>query len=322
MTGHTGGARRDGFALMAALWLVVLVGATGYELSVRSRTRRLAVANALEQVQAQAAAEAGLETVRAELEQRLAHPLLDRTQRMADAVADPWANLSLLPADTIQLGDERTSAHVVDAGTRLQVNRATEGDIRRLLEALPMDASVADRLAQRIVDWRDADDFPRARGAERADYLRAGARVLPANADFDQVEELRSIDGMTPDVYRRIAPYLSVRGSGQINLNAAPRTVLLALPGLTEEVIDALLRARQDRQPVRSLGELAQRVSSGARAALASASAELAARAVFDTREVEVQATGWLDGSPVHVRASALYQRSGDALMTWRRTDR
>src|SRR4051812_45712822 len=41
--------RRSGFALMAALWLVVLVGVTGYELSVHSRTRRLAVANSFEE---------------------------------------------------------------------------------------------------------------------------------------------------------------------------------------------------------------------------------------------------------------------------------
>ena len=74
--------RRSGFALMAALWLVVLVGVTGYELSVRSRARRLAVANALETVQANAAAEAALETADAGL------ALLLKRQSQ-----DPWDDL-------------------------------------------------------------------------------------------------------------------------------------------------------------------------------------------------------------------------------------
>ncbi|MEP6729959.1 MAG: hypothetical protein ABJE10_04935, partial [bacterium] len=120
--------RRDGFALMAALWLVVIIGVTGYELSVRSRTRRLAVANTLENVQAAAAADAALETVRAGLENRLAHPLDSRARFLSNQAIDPWSDLAFLRGDTITLGDERSTAHVYDAGTRLQINRASESD--------------------------------------------------------------------------------------------------------------------------------------------------------------------------------------------------
>ena len=60
---------------MAALWLVVIIGVTGYVFSVRSRSRRLAMANSLEQTQAAAAAEGALETVRGELALRLARPV-------------------------------------------------------------------------------------------------------------------------------------------------------------------------------------------------------------------------------------------------------
>jgi general secretion pathway protein K len=315
--------RRRGFALMAALWLVVLVGVTGYELSVRSRARRLAVANSLEMVQASAAAEAGLETVRAALEQRLAHPLANRTQRMADATVDPWGDLSFIRLDTVQLGDERAVARMYDVDSRLQINRASEADVRRLLAALPLDASVADRLAQRILDWRDPDDLRRARGAEREDYLRAGAQLLPSNADYDRIEELRNVEGMTPELFARVTPYLSIRGSGQINVNTASPVVLHSLPGLTDEAIGALIRAREESRPLRSLEELSQRVSSGTRAALLDAGSELSSRVVFDTREVFVHSTGWLDGSPVQAGASGLYQRSGDALVTaWRRVSR
>ena len=313
-------ARRAGFALMAALWLVVLVGVTGYELSVQSRTRRLAVANSLEKTQADAAADAGLETVRAKLENRLAHPLDARQRALADATRDPWGDLRFIASDTIRLGDERAAAGAYDAGSRLQINRATEGDIRRLLIGLRLDAGAADRLAQRIMDWRDRDSFRRARGAERDDYLRAGARTLPRDAEFARITELRDVEGMTPELYVRVAPYLTVLGTGQISINSASRPVLASLPGLGDESIALILRAQDTDRPLRSLEELTQRVSPGARESLVDAGAELMQRITFETREVVVESEGWLDGSPVRTKAEALYARGGDALFSvWRR---
>ena len=314
------GRKRNGFALMAALWLVVIVGVTGYELSVRSRVRRLAVANSLEKVAADAAAEAALETVRATLENRLAHPLDSRTRSLADATFDPWSDLSLLREDTLRLGDERATAYTYDAGTRLQLNRATEADVRRLLIAIPLDAGTADRLAQRIMDWRDADTFRRSRGMERDDYLRAGARILPPDAEFGRVAELRDVDGVSAEVYAQVAPYVTVSGSGQINVNAASRAVLSSLPGFGAEAISVVLRAQQSRTTLRSLEELTQRLSGAGRSAVLDAGSELTQRVVFGTREVVVESEGWLDGSPVRSRGEALYVRSGDALFTaWRR---
>jgi len=308
--------RRSGFALMAALWLVVIVGVTGYELSVRSRSRRLAVANTLERVAADAAAEGGLETARAALQNRLAHPLDARMSSLATATLDPWSDLTFVPRDTVRMGDERASVLTYDAGTRLQLNRATEGDVRRLLIALRIDAGVADRLAQRILDWRDADTFRRARGMERDDYLRAGARVLPSNSDFTDVVELRDVDGMTAELYAQVRELLTVFGTGQVNFNSAPRPLLASLPGMGDEAVSIVLRAQASRRPLRSLDEVVNRLSPGARALMAEGGGELAQRAAFETREVVVEATGWAEGSPVRSHARAVYARGGDALFT------
>jgi general secretion pathway protein K len=303
--------KRPGFALMAALWLVVLVGVTGYELSIHSRTRRLAVANSLEEVQAAGAADGALETVRASLEYRLAYPLDAR---------DPWGNLRFVNGDTIRMGDERAVARAFDAGARLQINRATEDDVRRLLFGLDIDAGQADRLAQRIMDWRDRDTFRRGRGAERADYLRAGARTLPGDRNFTRVAELRDVDGMTPETYALVAPHITVLGTGQININSASRPVLASLPGLGSEAIALILRAQENDRPLRSFEELTQRMSSGARQAIVEAAPELMQRVTFETREVVVESEGWLDGSPVRTNAEVLYARGGDALFSvWRR---
>jgi general secretion pathway protein K len=297
---------------MAALWLVVLVGVTGYELSVRSRSRRLAVANTLEAPQAAAAADAALETVRGQLAMRLGQRLDARLG--AAPVLDRWSDLELLSRDTLALGDARAWPRVYDAGARIQINSVLENDLQRFLTALPLDAGTADRLAQRILDWRDADDFRRARGAEHDDYVRVGARRLPRNAHFDRVEELRDVDGMTPELFDRIAPFVTVLGTGEINVNSASRAVLLSLPGMGDESVAAIVRAQQARRPIRSMEELTAQLSSGARSSLEESMSELQQRIIFQSREVVVESDGWLDGSPVHVRAEALLARAGDAV--------
>ena len=305
---------REGFALMAALWLVVLVGATGYALSVRSRSGRLAVANTLDAAKASAAVDAAVETIHASLAFRLALPARVAGRQGREA-PDPWTELQRMGGDTLPLGDERATSRVYDAGSRLQLNKASEDDVRRLLSALPLDAGIADRLAQRILDWRDADDNRRARGAEREDYLLAGARTLPANSDFVSVNDLREVEGVTPELLARLAPLLTIRGSGQINVNSAPRAVIASLPGLLPESIDAIMRAREADRPYRTLDELMQRVSGGARAALADAAPALSSRVTFAAREVVVEAAGWVIGGPLRSHADAVFERSGDAVL-------
>ena len=91
---------------------------------------------------------------------------------------------------------------------------------------------------------------------ERADYLRADTRALPSDADFTRVDELRDVEAMTAGLFARVAPYLTVRGTGQINLNSAPLTVLSSLPGLGTEAITLILRAQASTRPLRSLDEL------------------------------------------------------------------
>ena len=60
-----------GFALVAALWLLVALSSVAIHLSLRARDRRLAAANVAEETQARAAALSGLAHARALLTRRL-----------------------------------------------------------------------------------------------------------------------------------------------------------------------------------------------------------------------------------------------------------
>jgi len=305
---------RPGFALLAALWLLVALSVASLALGVATRARRLAAANLSEHVRAAAAARAAVEQLRGRLERRL--------DAATSAPLDPWRGADSLLVDTLAVGGARAIVRVHDVGTALHLNRATEDDLRRFFVALRVDAGDADRLAQAIADWRDPDDLHRARGAERDAYLTAGAPALPRNGPFQALPELLSVRGMTPALYERVRPYLTLLGSGQVNLNLSDRPVLLALPGMTEEAVAVLLRYRRQRRTIGSIADLERDLSPGARRELTAALPTLLARTTPETRELEIVSEGWLPGSPVRVRATGLLVRSrGAVFYVWSRVE-
>jgi general secretion pathway protein K len=301
------GARR-GFALIAALWLLVAFAAIGTGISIHSRARRLSAANSLDEDRGRAAADAGLEHVRSRLARLLAGTL---TLQEMPTVGDSWSTASTALTDTVKLGDERYHVSVRDAGASLNLNLANEQELERFFIALPIDAGRATEIAESILDWRDSDNLHRLHGAEADDYLRLGSAVLPANEKFSRLEELRYVKSVTPDIFARARPFLTLMGTGQININSAPRPVLLALPGMSEEAVSVLLQTRGSSQPIHSLPELSARLSSGARASLIDANPELLPLAAFETRELDVRSEGWTDGSPVHEWLDALIVKAG-----------
>ncbi|WP_088344861.1 MULTISPECIES: type II secretion system protein GspK [Rhodomicrobium] len=62
------------------------------------------------------------------------------------------------------------------------------------------------------------------------------------NAAFLDVTDLRQIEGMTPELYRRVEPYVTVYSrDGRIDPFAAPRPVLASLPKLSALDIDRFM---------------------------------------------------------------------------------
>ena len=117
-----------------------------------------------------------------------------------------------------------------------------------------------------ILDWRDADDNPQAQGAERSDYEAAGRTAFPRNGAFLSVSELSRVLGVTPALYRAMAPMVTVYAwSPQVDPMSASREVLLALPGLDAGRVDAFLAERdagaQARTAVATLGQAARYLS-------------------------------------------------------------
>ncbi|HET8585334.1 MAG TPA: hypothetical protein VFM89_06320, partial [Casimicrobiaceae bacterium] len=143
-------------------------------------------------------------------------------------------------------GDAAIAVTAVDEAARVDINAAPNALLKNLLVVIGgVEDAKADALVDAISDWRDADDLKRANGAEAPEYQAAGLKYVPANAPFETTGELARVLGMTPAIYARIAPFITVysRQPG-IDPATAGRSVLLALPNATPDAVDAFLEAR------------------------------------------------------------------------------
>ena len=302
-------ARRRGFALISALWLMVMLSGIGLHIAVEARRGRLEAANRIEGLQARAAAGAGVEHLRARLTERLALTGTEGAGRSA------WDAPEVILADTIEFGATRYVVRAHDANARLHLNRASVDELTGLLVALRVDAGRAEQVAHAIGDWRDADELRHARGAEREEYLRAGAPRLPRNGLFGEVEELRDVLGVDAALLETISPYLTTAGSGFVNPNRADLPVLLSLPGITPEVAAAIVRLRLDGVAISSLDQFFAALPTGLRDGPLSRAGDLGRRLRFDTQEVAFESEGWLERTPARAMVRGTVVRAGLSLI-------
>jgi general secretion pathway protein K len=91
-------------------------------------------------------------------------------------------------------------------------------------------------IAESAADWVDAGVIPLPAGAEDAHYAQGEQGYRTGNTYFHDVSELRTVQGMTPDIYKRLRPWicaLPVAGPSPINFNTltpeqAPLVAMLA----------------------------------------------------------------------------------------------
>ncbi len=135
---------------------------------------------------------------------------------------------------------------VMDETGKIDINTSSDALLKSLFLSVGVGEEKATQLLDAVLDWRDADSLPRPNGAERDAYRAAGLKYEPANAPFEAVEQLQQVLGMTPDIYARIAPMITVysRQPG-VNTLVASRGVLLAIPDVTPVQVDQYIEQRQ-----------------------------------------------------------------------------
>lgn len=222
---------QKGIALIIVLWITTLLMLIASSFIYAMRTEVNIVANSLARARLEAAADAAVQ--RSVFEMSKPQQLPGRWT--TDGVAQSWSYQGV----AVEVG-------MTDESGKIDINTASDALLRGLFLAQGMKEEEAATVTDAILDWRDADLLKRLRGAEEADYLAAGYSYKPANAAFQSTEELRLVMGMTPELFDKVAPLITIysRQPG-INAGIASRGVLRALPGATDVLVDQYIAQRE-----------------------------------------------------------------------------
>jgi general secretion pathway protein K len=149
----------------------------------------------------------------------------------------------------LSAGPRRLSYRLTDESARINLNRASRDVLDRLLQEAGVEKSDRDVIVDSILDWKDPNDEHRLNGAESDYYLALPVPYKSKNADFDSVDELLQVRGVTRALlYGRaefpgLAEYLTIVGNNAINVNTASPLVLRVL-GFAPAEVELLVSRR------------------------------------------------------------------------------
>ncbi|MEK9282573.1 general secretion pathway protein GspK [Bradyrhizobium sp. ISRA442] len=218
---------RDGFILVAALWILAALAALVVIFSqhLSSSARVLRIGD--EALQADALVTAGVELA--------AYQLL-----LAKAEERPKQG-----GFRVRLGDDEVAVSFVTEAARIDLNAAPKEMIANLFATLGADGEAANDYAERVVAWRTKPADKAAEQAEEALYASAGRNYGPRLAPFAHVEELPLVLGPPPWLVDRAMPFVTVfNGSAGIDVLTAAPEVIAALPGMTPLILKDFLASR------------------------------------------------------------------------------
>jgi general secretion pathway protein K len=190
-------SKREGFVLVAVIWLAGLIAAVVTGFAITTRVDILSSANIARGAEAEAVADgmARLTAFRLAAEPAA----LARTTPDGMAVICRWSD------------SETAGVAIQDQSGLIDLNAAPPFLLQRLIAGLGVPDSEAESLASAIADYRDADSEAAAGGFEPATY--PGVDFGPKNAPFEAVEELDQIPGMGEQLYRKLLPLVTVHSA-------------------------------------------------------------------------------------------------------------
>ena len=220
--------RQSGIALTVVLWVITLLSVVAANFAYSMRTETNVARNNMDRTQARYLSEAG---VRAAI-WALSHP----------EPAVRWRSDG--SSRRLRIGDGVVQVSVRREAGLIDLNKASPAVLGGLLAVFDVESDRRTQIVDAILDWRDKDDLRRVSGAEDREYIAAGRDRGAKDAAFHAVAELQTVLGMTPGLFRRLEPFLTVHAGGTPDTAAAPLEVLLAQPGIDAARAQAILAQR------------------------------------------------------------------------------
>ncbi|MFH1800500.1 MAG: hypothetical protein ABH891_06620 [Candidatus Omnitrophota bacterium] len=156
------------------------------------------------------------------------------------------------PYRDVKDGEFKTHYGVEDEEGKININVANAQVLSAFFQKVGgVESELADEIAYSVVDWRDTDNsFSHPEyGGEDDYYEDLEIPYESKDSKFESIEELLLVRGITPEIFEKVKPFVTVYGVGVVNINTAPREVLIGL-GMDEVLADKIMlfRTGADRE--------------------------------------------------------------------------
>ncbi|MFZ5569117.1 MAG: general secretion pathway protein GspK [Thermodesulfobacteriota bacterium] len=260
---------QKGIALLLVLWVLAFLSVIAAEFSRSMRTELMIARNFKETSQGYYAALGGIHLTVYQMLRTMFNPRPASEVAKEEGADIDWRVNTEIPA--IPFGEGQIMVRIDNEGGKVNINLADQALILLLLKGLPISEDEKSAIVDSIMDWRDSDDLHRMHGAEEDYYQSLPNPYHCKNGDFDSVEELLLVKGITPGIFHECfrqtvtvypsrkavetktgaAPGAAVAKTGfnynKFNINAAPPALLLLLPGFTPEIVAAVHTYRREK---------------------------------------------------------------------------
>ena len=194
----------NGFALITVLWITAFLAVIAGSVSYQARASLGLANNVVASFKTKHAAEGALLLT------------VDKLVRRDELQGYVLKN----PSYSYTLDDMTVTVQVIDESGKVDINLASVDLIRSLFLALGLNEQHSSSIADAVADWRDQDSLKRVDGAEDRDYSANGLLYEAKDDEFDSIEELSLILGVTPVIFNLIKPHITVYAQ-DIGVNTA-----------------------------------------------------------------------------------------------------
>lgn len=177
---------------------------------------------------------------------------------------------------TVTLGRGTFTWQMEDLERKFNINTANEEILRQAFRLIGVDPGEAEGITSSILDWIDRDNTQHIGGRENDYYQGLNPPYYAKNRPIDDLSELLLVAGVTPDIYwggvatnhlpasfqrelqrgrQMNLPAFPVGlkdlftplSGARININTAGPTQLMMVPGIDEQIAEAIVGLRQGR---------------------------------------------------------------------------
>lgn len=247
-------AHNRGIALVIVLWTLTIIAVISANFTTSNRDGLFLARNTVERAKAEALADAGFYRAVLAVVNQEAEPLagddgdgqLDDLVNALQSVRAGFGDGQGLSIPEEQFGEFgppkwRTNGAIyqwpLEGGTvlisiqdeagKIDLNAATEDLLLQLFRAIEPSEQAPEALVDRLIDYRDTDKDRRPLGAEDSDYQSADRGYGAKDQPFERTDELRRVLGVTQELFRRVAPMITVHSRQRgVDPDVAPVDVL------------------------------------------------------------------------------------------------